>query len=114
MELTSSKLGTPPDDRMSIAASEGEPELLERKIQLRCCFGGSNADLEMTAMLSRAAERVGVKWRSPPCPEPSRLDDWFLRLACAGSQHPALGASLPEVHEKLTDRRRDLLLLSTC
>ncbi len=28
---------------MSIAASEGEPELLERKIRLRCCSGGSNA-----------------------------------------------------------------------
>ncbi len=28
---------------MSIAASEGEPELLERKVRLRCCSGGSNA-----------------------------------------------------------------------
>ncbi len=27
MDLTSSILGAPPDDRMSIAASEGEPEL---------------------------------------------------------------------------------------
>ncbi len=32
-----------PDDQMSIAASEGEPELLERKIRLRCRSGGSNA-----------------------------------------------------------------------
>ncbi len=30
-------------------------------------------DLEMTAMLSRAAERVGLEWRPPPCSEPSRL-----------------------------------------
>ncbi len=46
------------------------------------------SDLEMMAMLSRAAERVGLEWRKPPCPEPSRLDDWFLKLACAGSQRP--------------------------
>ncbi len=35
-------------------------------------------DLEVTAMLSRATERVGLEWRKPPCPEPSRWDDWFL------------------------------------
>ncbi len=33
------------------------------------------SDLEVTAMLSRATERVGLEWRKPPCPEPSRLDD---------------------------------------
>ncbi len=65
------------------------------------------------AMLSRAAERVGLKWRKPPCPEPSRLDDWFLGVACAGSQRPALGASLPDVHEELTSRGRHLLLPET-
>ncbi len=43
------------------------------------------SNLEMTAMLSQAAERVGLEWRKPPCPEPSRLDDWFLGVACAGS-----------------------------
>ncbi len=71
------------------------------------------SDLEMTAMLSQAAERVGLKWRKPPCPEPSRLDDWFLGVACAGSQRPAPGASLPEVHEELTGRGRQLLLAET-
>ncbi len=55
----------------------------------------------MTAMLSRAAERVGLEWRKPQCPEPSRLDDWFLGVACAGSQRPAPGTSLPDVHEGL-------------
>ncbi len=44
------------------------------------------SDMEVTAMLSRATERVGLEWRKPPCPEPSRLDDWFLGVACAGSQ----------------------------
>ncbi len=70
-------------------------------------------DLEMTAMLSRAAERVGLEWRPPPCPEPWRLDDWFLGVACAGSQRPAPGAALPEVHEELTGHRRHLLLPET-
>ncbi len=51
------------------------------------------SDLEVTAMLSRATERVGLEWRKPPCPELSRLDDWFLGVACAGSQRPAPGAS---------------------
>ncbi len=49
----------------------------------------SESDLEMTTMLSRAAERVGLDWRPPPCTDPSRLDDWFLGVACAGFQHPA-------------------------
>ncbi len=70
-------------------------------------------DLEITAMLSRAAERVGLEWRKPPCPEPSRLDDWFLGVACAGSQRPAPGVSLPDMHEELTSRGRHLLLPET-
>ncbi len=71
------------------------------------------SDLEVTAMLSRATGRVGLEWRKPPCPEPSRLDDWFLGVACAGSQRPAPGASLPDVHEGLTGRGRHLLLPET-
>ncbi len=71
------------------------------------------SDLEVTAMLSRATERVGLEWRKPPCPEPSRLDDWFLGVACAGSQRPAPGASLPDVHEELTGHGRHLLLPET-
>ncbi len=71
------------------------------------------SDLEVTAMLSRATGRVGLEWRKPPCPEPSRLDDWFLGVACAGSQRPASGASLPDVHEGLTGRGRHLLLPET-
>ncbi len=43
----------------------------------------------------------------------SRLDDWFLGVACAGSQRPAPGASLPDVHEGLTGRGRHLLLPET-
>ncbi len=49
----------------------------------------------------------------PKKTEPSRLDNWFLGVACAGSQRPALGASLPDVHEELTGRGRHLLLPET-
>ncbi len=38
---------------------------------------------------------------------------WFLGVACAGSQCPAPGASLPEVHKELTGRGRTLLLPET-
>ncbi len=47
------------------------------------------SDPEMMAMLSQTAEGVGLEWRPPLCPEPSRLDDWFLGVACTSSQHPA-------------------------
>ncbi len=54
------------------------------------------------AMLSWAANRVGLVWNPPPCPEPSRLDDWFLGVARAGSQPPTPVPFFPEVHEELT------------
>ncbi len=71
------------------------------------------SDLEMTDMLSQATERVGLEWRTPPCPEPSRLDYWFLGVAFAGSQRPSPGASLLEVHEELTGHGWQLLLPET-
>ncbi len=102
---------------MTIAASEGEPELLERKIRLRCCSGSSNAWVgsgsDGYAFLGRRKGRARVEGE-PPCPEPSRLDDWFLRVACAGSQRPTPGASLPDVNEEFTGRGRHLLLPETC
>ncbi len=70
------------------------------------------SDLEVTAMLSRAAGRVGLEWRKPPTLEVGR--GWtFLGVACAGSQSPAPGASLPDVHEELTGRGWHLLLPET-
>ncbi len=52
------------------------------------------SDLEMMAMLSWAAERVGLEWRKPLCPKPSRLDDcsrgslcWFS-APCPGCLSP--------------------------
>ncbi len=59
-------------------------------------------DPEMMAMLSRAANRVGLVWNPPPCPKPSRMDDWFLGVARADSQPPTPVPFFPEVHEELT------------
>ncbi len=61
-----------------------------------------DSDPEMVAMLARAAESVGFEWRPPPCPEPSRLDDWFLGVARAGSQGPTPVPFFPDVHDELT------------
>ncbi len=38
----------------------------------------SEPDPEIMAMVSRAAENVGLMWNPPPCPDPSRVDEWFL------------------------------------
>ncbi len=77
---------------MSIAASEGEPELLERKIRLRCRSGGSNAwvgsgsdgyafpghrkgrarvekaTVSRTLEVGRLVSRGSLCWFSAPCP----------------------------------------------
>ncbi len=53
-------------------------------------------------MLSRATENVGLVWNSPPRPDPSRLDEWFLGGGRAGSQRPPPVQFFPEVHEELT------------
>ncbi len=98
--------GAPLDDRMSIAASEGESDFAGDDASAQLSPSGTVAvpdtDPEMMAMLSRAANRVGLVWNPPPCPEPSRLDDWFLGVARAGSQPPTPVPFFPEVHEELT------------
>ncbi len=89
----------PSDDQMSIAASEGEPSLSGNDDPAALPPSGvvalSKPDPEMTAMLSRAAEKVGLVWNPPPCPDPSRLDEWFLGGGRAGSQRPPSSAILP-------------------
>ena len=85
---------------MSIAASEGERS-----------FSGDDdsgvvalpeSDPEMAAMLARAAASVGLVWNPPPCPKPSRLDDWYLGAGRAGSQRAAPVPFFPEVHDEVT------------
>ncbi len=67
---------------MSIAASEGELSLSGDDDSAVLPPSGvialSEPDPEMMAMLSRAAENVGLVWNPPPRPDPSRLDMWFL------------------------------------
>ncbi len=98
--------GAPPDDRMSIATLEGESDQSGDDGSIPLPPSGRSAvpdsDPEMVAMLARAAESVGLEWRPPPCPEPSRLDDWFLGVARAGSQGPTPVPFFPEVHDELT------------
>ncbi len=98
--------GAPPDDRMSIATSEGESDQSGDDGSVPLPPSGRSAvpdsDQEMMAMLSRAAESVGLEWRPPPCPEPSRLDDWFLGVARTGSQGSTPVPFFPEVHDELT------------
>ncbi len=97
--------GAPPDDRMSIATSEGESDQSGDDSSVPLPPSGQSAvpysDPEMVAMLARAAESVGLEWRPPPCPESSRLDDWFLGVARAGSQGPTPVPFFTEVHEEL-------------
>ncbi len=74
--------GAPADDRMSIAASEGELGSRDDDSAVLPPSGRvalPESDPELTAMLSRAAESVGLHWRPPSSPECSRLDNWFLR-----------------------------------
>ncbi len=91
---------------MSIAASEGELSLSGDDDSAALPPSGvvalSEPDPEMTAMLSRAAENVGLVWNPPPRPDPSRLDEWFLGGGRAGSQRPPPVPFFPEVHEELT------------
>ncbi len=98
--------GASPDDQMSVAASEGEPSLSGDDDSAALPPSGvvelSDPDPEMTAMLSRAAENVGLVWNPPPRPDPSRLDKWFLWGGRAGFQRPPPLPFFPEVHEELT------------
>ncbi len=98
--------GASPDDQMSVAASEGEPSLSGDDDSAALPPSGvvalSEPDPEMTAMLSRAAENVGLVWYPPPRPDPSRLDEWFLGGGRAGFQRPPPVPFFPEVHEELT------------
>ncbi len=82
---TSAERGTPP---VSFGASPDDPAALPPSGVVAL----SEPDPEMTAMLSRAAENVGLVWKkkSPPCPDPLRLDEWFLGGGRAGSQRPPL------------------------
>ncbi len=70
--------GAPADDRTSIAASgdelgSGDDNSAALPPSGRVALPKS--DPELTAMLSRATESVGLYYRPKPSPERSRLDD---------------------------------------
>ncbi len=100
---------------MSIAASEGVPELLERKVRLRCRSGGSNAWVGSRSNgYAFPGHRKGrARVEKATVSRTLEVGRLTLGVACAGSQRPALGASLPDVHEGLTGRGRHLLLPET-
>ncbi len=94
----------PADDRLSITASgdelgSGEDDSAALPPSGRVALPES--DPELTAMLSRAAESIGLHYRRPPSPERSRLDDWFLRAQVERRQPPPV-PFFPEVHEEVT------------
>ncbi len=100
--------GAPADDRTSIAVSgdelgSGDDDLAALPPSGRVALPES--DPELTAMLSRAAESVGLHWRPLPSPERSRLDDWFLGAQADRRQPPPV-PFFPEVHEEVTRSRR--------
>ncbi len=96
--------GAPADDGVSITASgdelgSGEDDSAALPLSGRVALPES--DPELTAMLSRAAESVGLHYRRPPSPERSRLDDWFLGAQAERRQPPPV-PFFPEVHEEVT------------
>ncbi len=100
--------GAPADDRMSIAASEGELGSGDDDSAALPPSGRvalPESDPGLTAMLSQAAESVGLHWRPPPSPECSRLDDWFLGAQADHRQSPQV-PFFPEVHEEVTSSWR--------
>ncbi len=96
--------GAPADDGLSITASgdelgSGEDDSAALPPSGRVALPES--DPELTAMLSRAAESIGLHYRRPPSPERSRLDDWFLGAQAERRQPPPV-PFFPEVHEEVT------------
>jgi hypothetical protein len=97
--------GAPPEDRTPIAASEGELASGDDDSTALSSSGSitlPEPDPELSVMLKRAAEAVGLEWNPPPCPAQSRLDDWYLGAGRAGSQPAAPVPFFPEVHGELT------------
>ncbi|XDV41219.1 hypothetical protein PO909_010117, partial [Leuciscus waleckii] len=106
MDRLDVSLTAPLEDRMSIATLEGELTFGDGLNSAVLSPLGSvtlpEPDPQLSAMLKRAAEAVGLEWNPPPCPAQSRLDDWYLGAGRAGSQPAAPVPFFPEVHGELT------------
>ncbi len=103
--VASISFGVPPGDRMSIAVSgdgltpsedEGSVGLLPLGV-----VATAAPDPELTAMLARAVMSIRLGVNRPPSPEPSQLDDWFLRAGHGSQPRPVPVPFISEVHEEL-------------
>ncbi len=101
------------DNRMSIAALEGELSLSGDDDSAALPPSGvvalSEPDPEITAMLSWAAKNVGLMWNPPPHPDSWRLDEWFL----GGGRAENILCHSWKSMRSLQDRGRHLLLPET-
>ncbi|KAL0149660.1 hypothetical protein M9458_055035, partial [Cirrhinus mrigala] len=97
--------GAPPEEEMSISASEDEQSAGEAGASAEqrpsAVAVPSETDAELSAMLLRAAEGIGVEVPMVPPPDPSRLDDWFLGTRSAAPSRLPPVPFFPEVHDEL-------------
>ncbi|KAI2665879.1 Transposon Ty3-G Gag-Pol polyprotein [Labeo rohita] len=97
--------GAPPEEEMSISASEGEQSAAEAGASAAqrpsAVAVPSEADAELSAMLLRAAEGIGLEVPKVPPPDPSRLEDWFLGTRSAAPPRSPPVPFFPEVHDEL-------------
>lgn len=104
--VPSVSFGAPIEDQMSIAASGDGQSSSEDEDSAGLPPSGvaaaAESDPELTAVLSRAAVSVGLEACTPPSPEPSQRDDWFLGTGCGSRPRPAPVPFFPEVHGELT------------
>ncbi len=100
--------GASPDDQMSIAASEGELSLSGDDDPAALPPSGvvalSEPDPEMTAMLSRSAENVGLVWKKKKkkVHRVPILWGWTSGFSVGVALRTILVPFFPEVHEELT------------
>ncbi|XP_073766548.1 uncharacterized protein [Danio rerio] len=97
-------------DQMSSAASEGglslsdeDPDPLAPSGQVSAVK--SDPEVDMLAVLSRAASAVGLEMVYPPAPRPDRLDGCYVEDQKAKPSKP-LVPFFPEVHCRLTQSWR--------
>ncbi|KAL0149293.1 hypothetical protein M9458_055331 [Cirrhinus mrigala] len=106
--------GAPPEEEMSISASEGERSADEAGASAErrpsAVAAPSEADAELSAMLLRAAKGIGLEVPKVPPPDPSRLDDWFLGTRSAAPPRSPPVPFFPEVHDELVKILEDKFL----
>ena len=92
------------EEEVSAASESGQPSEADALSEAPAAGAGSQsvADAEMAAMLERAAKAIGIEWKSPPRPERSRLDDWYLGNDRGSRPRSTPVPFFPEVHEELT------------